>query len=285
MNASSPHHRLRLSGGIARRHITAMIAAVCACTTLLSTGASAQTGGSGCLDRVRAIYRTLSTPPEGSPWCHIAYTIRTEGAPGSSLGTIETAIDLVLGRKRMHLVTREIELYRDSNYTIAVVPAVRTIQLTGVGMNSMADRAMSSLLHLQDSLFGSISESDCRDVEGDRGRRELRVEAVPGDALREATGMERITFTIDPAGTTLYCIDVAYGGSSKVRRFTVTFSVMDMNYSNEALSLPVRSMFFDASGSLLAKYQGYTVKDTRTIGGSKIGTERALPSKETSEAR
>ncbi len=235
----------------------------CALLILLAGTESRAQGSSECLRPVRDIYRRLSEYPTGERAYHLAYRVRTIMADSSRWKNSTSRIDLLMNGESVRYISPEMEIYRDSFHTVAVVPEHRMVQVSAVGTAAGTEEMWGRITPLNDSLFARLHVEACDEIRDGEGRLLKRISASADSATMAIAGVEKLDFTLDSSGTSLRTVTVHYPRPNRVAALEVTFERVDLDAPGAALALSPLSVLFDDRGELLPKYGGYRISDLR----------------------
>jgi hypothetical protein len=223
---------------------------------------AAQNANDECLQMVRRLYSKLNTSPEPGKIYQIRYTTHARARRNGKPVDYTQSVRIVMSVRRMHMQSKDMEVYHDGNYAYTVIPANKRIYLTDSDLEGARESRMNMLATFQDSLFSMCSVVRCSDTHegGDGGKSVLLQLDARG---RARYGINTLTVFIDPKQQTIRKLSVAYVAGRQLESVEITVDGVDRDYKTNEFNAPVHSMFLDAQQQLLPKYRGYTLVDNR----------------------
>jgi len=233
---------------------------------LLAIGATTTVRGQSrdadCMSMVREAYGALRGFSTSTKTCRAQYTVRTVANAGGKSRASVSKISLTANRDRVHVVSETMEIYRDRASAFVVVPATRTIYISDPASDAAQDRRALDVAMFQDSILDYAHVVECSAVADPSLGADRRVVLGLPPGMMRSLGLSRIVLLMNSAGKSIRRITIDYSGRS-VSSVEVTVDSFDYSDGGSDFARPVSSLIYAKPGTLLPRYNGYTVIDVR----------------------
>lgn len=255
---------MTFSAVISRLIISAILSGVLSLVMVscLAPTVYAQGGKGACMQMLRDIYKKAQGG--GDKIYYANYTVRTVASINGKTTTSETTMELLTSDTRMQVVSKEMEVYQDAGSIITVVPANKTINLAKSDLKSFRESRGKSLAALRDTFLMISDIQECADVTDKSFHTDKRVTLKLRPGAERMLGISTVTMYIDTRNQEIRKAVIKPSGGGRVSSIEITFNRVDYDYQTSAFNRPIAEQFMSHQGTLLPRYQGYTLVDSRT---------------------
>lgn len=221
-------------------------------------------GGNDCKEIVRQSYARLAAEIAGEKSIALEYTVRTTMRDSARYKPTTSQIRMVAGSGTVRVVSREMEVYQDARVVVTVVRSRRSVYIANSSASELRQRRYSGFGAMRDSLLTVATVESCGDIPGSGGVRDkMVVFSLNGSAARRFK-ISKATIVLDRTNNVPRRFRLDYPLGSNVASVELTYTKVDLHYSEAGLSSPVLGLVLTSQGKLLPKYAGYTLVDGRT---------------------
>ncbi len=218
-----------------------------------------------CKDLLRIVGKKFESAPGGDSVS--AYTCRVDAElVDPALPRSVTDLEIQVGRNRLQVTGAEIEMYRDTNDIVMVIPAIKTVHLYDAAASRMGGTEdLTQMMWLRDSMFTHSMIVECAEEHDSAGRPYKRMTLAPDAKARRYFGILSMEYLIDIASGQLREVTMIPATRQLYRRLTWTFGEIRTDIAPESFHRPVAERVLQGDGDrLTARYKGFTLSDNRS---------------------
>lgn len=172
-------------------------------------------------------------------------------------------VESILSEDRMYYTSSMISVFKDTVDLFTIIHPTKTI----VWYNNLSEEVMlknqNDILAYQQNIINNSKVIGCHDFV-ERGGNLTKIELSPDSTTRQITNADIISIVFNNDINRIKKLDIYYKTEYPVKNQEIIYEGINYNYKGKMPKAPIRDMFFDKSGGILPKFNGYKLIDNRS---------------------
>lgn len=226
-------------------------------------GAMEYAPANDCMRLLEAIYRNVNNPT--AKGYRANYSVTTRSTVNGKRQENTMNVDIAFTSRRLHLESREMELYQDGDLSILVLPQSRTIYLTHLDAKARAQRS-TMLAGLNEAMLKGSEVVECAEVQERKLGADRRIKLKAGENTRRLLRINTMSYLVSSAAGRIREIAIEYLPGGQVDEIRMVFASITEGVDQAEFDRPILSNVYGTGGDLLPRLKGFRVMDLRAKG-------------------
>ena len=215
-----------------------------------------------CLNEVRAVFEKMNQAPQNGKIVYVPYSVKAVlNEKDKEEKNIESASDIEMFSSNKHswILSKQMNVYKDGEYTMTVLPDRKQIYLTDAVVEK-DDNMFSKLKQLQDTLFNNCEKVLCVDAQGVGYDKTIIL--FLNSKFSQFLEMKKVVYYINSSEKILHRVYVEYAPEKQYKSIDYVFGTADYDYKKTNISASVEQLLY-VGKTVKQEYKGYQIIDNR----------------------